>query len=87
MSVKWGELFDLCWSGQNWNKNIWFLHHLKALSEWAHFLKLAWWFWRYLNFSAPKKRDLLDKPTLEGSYNLNGIKKKIFEGFFAIFRE
>ena len=47
--------------GQNWNflKIIWFLYHLKALngkiSEWAYFLKLAKMFWRYLNFSAPKK--------------------------------
>ena len=39
---------------------------LKALneriSEWAHFLDLAKWFRRYLNFSAPKNRVLLDKP-------------------------
>ena len=46
---------------QNWNffKNIWFLHHLKALnkriSEWAYFLNLTRWFQRYLNFSASKR--------------------------------
>ena len=58
----------LGWSGQNWNfiKNVWFLHNLKALNEtisqWAHFLDLAKQFGRYLNFSAPKNGDLLDKP-------------------------
>ena len=46
--------------GQNWNlfKIIWFLHHLKALSEtnseWAHFKNLAKVFQRYLHFSAQK---------------------------------
>ena len=26
------------------------------ISEWAYFLNLAKWFWRCLNFSAPKKK-------------------------------
>ena len=47
---------------QNWNflKHNWSADHLKALnekiSEWAHFLNLTKRFWRYLTFSAQKKR-------------------------------
>ena len=62
------------WSGQNWNfiKIALLLHHLKALneriSEWAHFLNLAKWFRRYLNFRAPKNGVFSDKPQREVTY-------------------
>ena len=74
---------------QNWNffKIVSFLHHLKALnesiSEWAYTLNLAKWFWRYLHFSAPKKRAFLDK-TWENLHILNGTENIIFVSF-AIF--
>ena len=69
--------------GQNWNfiKIIWFLHHF---SEWAHFLDLAQQFRRYLDFIAPKNG--VFRQDLRGNLHIwNGTKKKIFEGFFAIF--
>ena len=47
------------------------------------FLNLAKWFWKYLNFSAPKNEFF--SQDLEGSWS--GSKEKISEQFFAIFWE
>ena len=74
---------------QNWNfiKIIWCLHHLKALneriSEWAHFLNVAKWFWRFLNFSAPKNWGFF-RQDLEGTY-LKWHQKDNFWRFFCNF--
>ena len=74
--------------GQSWNffKIIWFLNHFKALDErisaWVYFLNLVKRFWRYLNFSAPKKSFLG-----QNLHIWNGNKKNIFDGFFFNFPE
>ena len=74
---------------QNWNfiKINWCLHHLKALneriSEWAHFLNVAKWFWRFLNFSAPKNWGFF-RQDLEGTY-LKWHQKDNFWRFFCNF--
>ena len=73
---------------QNWNffKSILFLNHLKALDErisaWVYFLNLVKWFWRYLNFSAPKKGVFWTKLHI-----WNSNKNNIFDGIFCNFLE
>ena len=48
------------------------------ICEWAHFLNLAKRFWRYLTFSAQKKKDFFSGDVTGNLHISNGTKKKAF---------